>query len=150
MKNFLFCCFFSFVWITSTGCISTSIADSLALIEQEENRVKDPVNKKVLMNIQALRISQKAAKRTYTFIYDLDNKELSYSDKMTIAKLLVQKNQAVINIAPAKGANKLKQLNLSMERAKALRQYITRFDKEITIIFSPELSIDTLNLVVGA
>jgi len=151
MKNVLFSCIFSVASLMGTGCTSTSISDSLALIEEEDRRENhQAVNKQVLMSIQALRSTQKATKDTYTFIYSLDNKELSYSDKNTIAQLLTRKNQAIINIAPAKGANKLEQLNLSMERAKALRQYIIRFNQKITINFSPELSVDTINLVIGA
>jgi len=149
MRNLLLSSIFSIAWLTCTGCTSTS--NPLALIEQEQNRVNGQrINKKILMNIQALRSSQKASLATYTFIYDLDNKELSYDDKVTIAKLLIKSQHAVINIAPSSGADKLKQLSLSMERAKALHQYISPFSKEITIIFSPELSTDTINLVIGA
>ena len=102
------------------------------------------------MNIQALRLSQKVAKHTYTFSYDLNDKELSYSDKIKISQLLAQKQHAVINIAPAKGSDILAQLNLSLERAKILRHYTARFTQTITIIFSPKLSTDTINLVTGA
>ncbi len=142
-----FACIIFLVCALCTGCVSTSISDSLALIEQEDGQ---RVNKEILTSIQALRASQKMTEHTHTFIYDLDNRELSYSDKMTIAKLLVQKKQVTINIAPAKGVNKLLQLSLSMERAKALHHYIARFNTKVTIIYSPSLSIDTINLVVGA
>jgi len=127
------------------------MSDALTQIEQEENQQKGRVaNKKVLMNIQALRMSQKVVKHTYTFSYELNDKELNYSDKIKIAQLLTQKQHAVINIAPAKGADNLKQLNLSIERAKALHQYITHFNKAITINFAPKLTNDTITLMVGA
>ena len=156
MKIFSCSCMLFIVAVIATGCTSTSFTDSLAQISQEQNQNQSQqktkvVNKKVLMNIQALRLSHKAAKHSYTFIYDLNNKELSYSDKITITQLLEQQKQqyAVINIAPAKGDNNLAQLSLSIERAKALRQFISRLNKQITINFSPELSTDTINLVIG-
>ena len=151
MKKLFLSCIFPGICIITTGCSSTSMYDSLALIEQEENRINSKhINKKVLMNIQALRTSQKATLQSYTFVYQLDNKELNYDDKMKIAKLLIKRYPTTIKIAPAKGDNKLKQLTLSMERAKALHQYIEHFSKEVTIVFSPELSANTINLVVGA
>jgi len=151
MRNLLLSSIFSIVLLTTTGCTSNSISDSLALIEQEHNQGSGrQINKEVLLNIQALRASQKAAVNTYTFVYSIHNKELSYSDKITIAKLLVKNHHVIINIAPAKGTDKLTQLTLSMERAKVLHQYIDHFNKTITINFSPELSIDTINLVIGA
>lgn len=142
-----FGCIAFFTCTLCTGCISTSISDSLALIEQENGQ---RVNKKVLMNIQALRASQKVTEHIYTFTYDLDNRELGYSDKVTIAKLLLQKKPVIIHIAPAKGTNKFVQLSLSMERAKALHHYIANFNTKITISYSPNLSTDTINFVVGA
>lgn len=151
MRNSTLAGFVLMLSLTCIGCTSTSVSDQLVLIEQEQKRANaQRINKEVLMNIQALRSSHKVAMHTYTFVYDLDNKELNHGDKITIAKLLEKKHHATINIAPAKGANKLKQLSLSMERAKALHQYISYFNKEVTIIFSPKLSTDTINLVVGA
>jgi len=151
MKHLLLSCTLSILFIASTGCTSTTMSDALTQIEQEENQQKGRVaNKKVLMNIQALRMSQKVVKHTYTFSYELNDKELNYSDKIKIAQLLTQKQHAVINIAPAKGADNLKQLNLSIERAKALHQYITHFNKAITINFAPKLTNDTITLMVGA
>jgi len=151
MRNLILSGALSIVWLTTTGCTSTSMSDPLALIEQEQQRIKGQlINKKVLMDIQALRTSQKATMHTYTFVYDLDNKELSYDDKITISKLLAQQPHAIINIAPANGANKLTQLTLAMERAKILHQYISHFNNSITISFSPGLPTDTINLKVGA
>lgn len=147
---------FAITLATCTGCTSTSISDSLALIERENNvENRQAVNNKVLMSIQALRVSQKAAKHTsistYVFAYDLHNKELNYRNRISIAKLLVQKKQdIIINIAPAKGESQLQQLSLSMARAKILRQFIDRFNKRVTIMFAPKLSTDTINLVIGA
>ncbi len=151
MKKLFLSCIFSSMCFITTGCTSTSMSDALILIEQEENQISSKhINKKVLMNIQALRTSQKATLQTYTFVYQLDNKELNYDDKMKIAKLLIKEHATTIKIAPAKGDNKLKQLTLSMQRAKALHQYIEHFSKEVTIVFSPELSTNTIKLVVGA
>jgi len=132
-----------------TGCVSTSISDSLALIEQESN---SPVNQQVLTSIQALRISQPIVRSHRTFTYALHNKELSDQDKISITKLIVGKNQTVtINIAPAKGTNKLHQLALSMERAEVLRLYISHFNThKVTIKFAPKLTNDTINLETGA
>ncbi|NQY87463.1 MAG: hypothetical protein HRT51_06860 [Colwellia sp.] len=138
---------FAITLITCTGCASTTISDSLALIAQENNQA---VNEKVLKKIQALRAVNKVIVLAYTFNYDLYNTELSYADRITIAKLLIQKKHNItINIAPAKGENKLQQLSLSMERAKVLRQYIVRLNKSVAFIFSPELSTDTIKLVIG-
>jgi hypothetical protein len=137
--------------MATTGCTSTTMSDSLAQIDKEGNQQNGRIaNKKVLMNIQALRLSQKVAKHTYTFSYDLNDKELSYSNKIKIAQLLTQQQHAIINIAPARGTDSLEQLNLSVERAKALRHYTARFTQKVTIVFSPKLPIDTINLVIGA
>jgi hypothetical protein len=151
MRKIILSSIFSIVCITNTGCTSTSLSDSLAQIEQEENQQQGrTVNKKVLQNIQALRLVQKVEKQTYTFKYDLNNKELSYSDKVAIAQLLAQQPRAVINIAPAKGTDNFAQLKLSIERAKILGVFASRFTTNVTINFSPKLSTDTLNIVVGA
>lgn len=138
--------------LTGTGCISTSISDSLALIEREDNiENNSTVNKKVLTHIQALRDSQKLAGQRHTFTYDLHNKELNYADKIKITRLIMSnKQELTINIAPAKGTNRLHQLALSMARAEVLRLYISHFNNRVIIKFSPELTNDTLNLVTGA
>ena len=145
-------CIFVMTLFTCTGCISTSISDSLALIEQEENRANNKaVNKEVLTSIQALRFSQKLAEQQYTFSYDLHNTELNYADKIKITRLIVNNKQSItINIAPAKGTNMLHQLALSMERAEVLRLHIRHFNNKITIKFAPKLENDTINLVTGA
>ena len=145
-------CIVAMTMLACTGCVSTSISDSVALIEREGNAANNrTANKKVLTSIQALRASQKIAEQSYTFTYDLHNKELNYDDKIKIVSLVVQKNQAVIiHIAPAKGTNKLDQLALSMARAEMLRQYINHFNNRVTIKFSPKLPTDTINLVTGA
>jgi len=149
MRKLLLSSIFSIALITCTACTSTS--DPLALIEQEQSRAKGQrINKEILMNIQALRTSHKVAMHTYTFVYDLDNKDLNHGDKVTIAKLLAKKHHAIINIAPAKGTNKLHQLTLSMERAEALRLFISHFNNKVKINFAPELSTGTINLVIGA
>ena len=168
MKQLSVNCIFVITLLTCTGCVSTSISDSLALIEQEDNAKnnaenKRAVNKSVLTSIHSLRISQKISvqsspktsaqsdSQSYTFAYEQHNKELSYDDKITIVSLVVGKNQTVtINFAPAKGKNKLDQLAFSMVRAKALRLYINNFNNKVTIKFAPKLSTDTINLVTGA
>ena len=141
-------CIFVMTLLTCTGCISTSISDSLALIEKEDNRA---VNKEVLTRIQALRFSHKLAEQQHTFSYDLHNTELNYADKIKITRLIVNNKQNVtINIAPAKGTNILHQLALSMERAEVLRLHIRHFNNKVTIKFAPKLTNDTINLVTGA
>ncbi|MCJ8293639.1 MAG: hypothetical protein MJK15_04460 [Colwellia sp.] len=144
-------CIFVMTLFTCTGCISTSISDSLALIEQEDSRANNKtVNKEVLTRIQALRFSQKLAEQQHTFSYDLHNTELNYADKIKITRLIVNNKQSVtINIAPAKGTNILHQLAISMERAEVLRLYIGHFNNKVTIKFAPKLTNDTINLVIG-
>jgi len=141
--------------ITCTGCVSTSINDSIAALKNEARATT--VNKEVLMSIQALRATTniettiESNQTQYNFNYTLYGIALRYDDRIAIAKLLLKKNNTiVINIAPAKGDNKLQQLSLSMARAKSLRQYIARFSKGVTIRFAPQLTADTLHLVVGA
>jgi len=153
--------------ITCTGCVSTSINDSIAALKNEARATT--VNKEVLMSIQALRSTthintsidtdvhagtnnKTSPNQTqYSFHYNLYDIALSYDNRIAIAKLLLKKDHAiVINIAPAQGDNKLQQLSLSMARAKALRQYIARFSKGITIRFDPQLTTDTIHLVIGA
>ncbi|MBL4822257.1 MAG: hypothetical protein JKX90_01855 [Colwellia sp.] len=147
MKQTSLISIFAITLIICTGCASTSINDSLALIAQENNQA---VNEKVLKKIQALRAANNIKKHAYTFSYHLYDIELSYADRITIAKLLIQKKYNItINIAPAKGENKWQQLSLSMERAKVLRQYIVRLNKSVAFIFAPQLSTDTIKLVIG-
>ncbi|ALO34417.1 hypothetical protein CMT41_06550 [Colwellia sp. MT41] len=154
-KTFLNC-IFSLSLLTCTGCTSTFISDSLAIIEREENRENSQVvNTKVLMSIQALRAAQKMAQHihitTYTFTYELHDKELNYRNRIKLAKILVQnKHPIIINIAPAKGESQLQQLSLAMKRATILRQYVERLNKGVTIIFAPDLSTDTIHLSIGA
>ncbi|PKG80819.1 hypothetical protein CXF85_22190 [Colwellia sp. 75C3] len=154
--------------LSCTGCVSSSISDSVALIEREANSENYRTsNKSVLTSIQALRNSQKiiepqdtltdskfdpkSDRQSYTFVYELHNKELDYDDKIRIVSLVVNKNQTfIINIAPAKGTNTLDQLALSMARAEVLRLYISHFNNKVTIKFAPKLSTDTINLVIGA
>ncbi len=163
-----------------TGCVSSSISDSVALIKREANAEANSVNyrtvnKSVLTSIQALRNSQKivghndTSKNTrtvtqtgsqiapqsdhqsYTFAYDVDNRELNYHDKIRLISLVINKNlNVIIHIAPAKGSNTLNQLALSMARATVLRLYINQVNNSVTIKFDPKLSADTINLVIGA
>ncbi len=156
MKKISLSCVSVFTMLACSGCISTSISESLTLIERE-NRItaKRTVNKSVLNSIQILRTSQKfevqSKPKSYTFVYDLHNKELNYDDKIKITDLITKNNLAVvINIAPAKGTNKLHQLALSMARAEVFRLHMTPFSKRVTIKFAPKLSTDTINLVTGA
>ncbi|HCM46612.1 MAG TPA: hypothetical protein DIS98_03620 [Colwellia sp.] len=137
----------------------------MALIEKEgdlQNNTANyrSVNQNVLSRIQALRNSHNITEKTnsqaitdsqsYTFVYNLYNKQLNYDDKIRIISLLVNKNKTfIINIAPAQGANTLDQLALSIARAEALRQYINHFNKRVTIKFAPKLSPNTINLVIG-
>ena len=176
MKQFSLNCLFVLTVFSCTGCVSSSISDSVALIEREGNLQRNSanyrnVNKSVLNSIQALRNSQKVAdknntvadyqigsqlekqsdRQSYTFVYELHHKELGYDDKIRIVSLVVIKNQSlIINIAPAKGTNTLDQLALSIARAEALRLYISHFNNRVTIKFAPKLSTDTINLVTGA
>lgn len=140
------------ILLTCTGCVSTSINDSLAIIKQENSAANGrSVNKSVLTRIQTLRESQHKTEHHHTFIYELHTKELNYEDKIELTRLIVTKNKKItINIAPAKGTNKLHQLALSMERAKVLRLYINHFNKKVAINFSPKLTSDTIDLVTGA
>ena len=129
------------------------------------------MNKSILTSIQALRSSQKIEEQSstqittqagtlidtlsdnqsYTFAYELHNKELNYDDKIKIVSLIVNKNQHfIIHIAPAKGTNSLNQLTLSTARAEVLRLYISHFNNKVAIKFDPKLSTDTVNLVIGA
>ncbi|KGJ86561.1 hypothetical protein [Colwellia psychrerythraea] len=156
MKSTSLNCIFALTLFTCTGCVSTSISDSVALIEKESYAAnnhsnKKNVNKALLSSIQALRVSQKVAKQHHTFTYSLHNEELNSSDKIKLATLLMQNSKhIIINIAPAKGNNKLHQLALSIDRAQALRLYINHFNKKVTIKFAPKLTNDTINLVTGA
>ena len=81
----------------------------------------------------------------------MQNKELKYNDKIKIVSLVVNKNKIfIINIALAKGTNRLDQLALSMARAELLRLYIGHFNNNVTIKFAPKLSNNTINLVTSA
>jgi hypothetical protein len=171
MKHFSLQCLFTITLLSCTGCVSSSISDSIALIEKEENLQRNSVNKSVLTSIQALRNSHKliknntvqtgttlnskrdiqTGKQSHTFAYELHNKELNYDDKIRLISLIVNKNQTfIVSIAPAKGTNPLEQLALSMARAEVLRKYISHFNNRVTIKFSPNLSTDTIDLVSGA
>lgn len=162
MKKLSFYCIFVITLLTCTGCVSSSINDSVALIEKEANAESyRPVNKNVLTSIQALRNSQKRVEQgetptnsqsdSYSFTYELQNKELNYDDKIKIVSLVVNKNKIfIINIALAKGTNILDQLALSMARAELLRLYIGHFNNNVTIKFAPKLSNNTINLVTSA
>lgn len=145
-------CIFAMTLFTGTGCVSNSINDSIALIKKESYQADNgTVNKALLSSIQALRVSQKIAEQHHTFTYGLHNKELNSSDKIKIATLIMKNNQnIIINIAPAKGTNKLHQLALSIDRAQVLRLYINHFNNKVTIKFAPKLTNDTINLVTGA
>jgi len=175
MKHFSLQCLFNIILLFCTGCVSSSINDSIALIEREDNLQSNSVkyravNKSVLTSIQALRNSQKRVKQnlpikgtsiktksgiqtsnqSHTFAYALHNKELNYHDKIRFISLVINKNQTfIISIAPAKGTNRLKQLALSMARAEVLRKYISHFNNRVTIKFAPNLSTDTIDLVSG-
>ena len=142
---------FIFMFIC-TGCVSSSINDSVAAIEHENNRA---VNNKLLASIQALRTSQnssqKMTEQSHTYTYQLHTKELNIEDKLKVSKLINKQNTVItISIAPAKGTNKIHQLSLSMARAKLLRRYIHHFTNKVNIKFAPMLSTDTINVVIGA
>jgi hypothetical protein len=134
--------------LACSGCVSTSISDSLAAIEHEDTVANNrAVNKKLLTSIQALRRSQNIAEKSYTFVYNLNNKELNDEDKIKIVSLVINKDQnIIINIAPAKGTNNFEKLALSMARAEVLRMYIGHFNKKVTIKFDPKLSTNTMIL----
>lgn len=152
MKQFSLNSIFFITILSCTGCVSSSILDSLAAIEHEDNVANNrAVDEKMLTSIQALRRSQKIVEKSYTFAYDLNNKELNIEDKTKIVSLVTKKNQTfIINIAPAKGTNSLNKLALSMARAEVLRLYISHFNNRVTIKFDPKLSTNTINLVTGA
>jgi len=175
MKHLSLQCIFTITLLFCTGCVSSSISDSIALIEREDSLQSSSVNKSVLSSIQTLRVSQKLAKnnsprtdstmntnssnqtsnqtsnQSHTFAYDLHNKELNYDDKIRLISLVVNKSQTfIISIALAKGTNRLDQLALSMARAEVLRMYISHFNNRVTIKFAPNLLTDTIYLVSGA
>jgi hypothetical protein len=171
MKHLPLQCIFTITLLFCTGCVSSSINDSIALIEREDNLQSNSVNKSVLTRIQALRDSQKisannspqtgtkitinsgiqTSNQSHTFAYELHNKELNYDDKIRLISLVINKSKTfIINIAPAKGTNRLDQLALSMARAEVLRMYISHFNNRVTIKFAPNLSTDTIYLVSGA
>jgi len=166
MKHISLQCIFTITLLSCTGCVSSSISDSIALIEREDNLQSNSVNKSVLTSIQALRDLRKLAKinspqigtiidtdrgnQSHTFAYDLHNKELNYHDKMRLISLVVNKNKTfIISIAPAKGSNRLEKLALSVARAEVLRMYISHFNNRVIIKFAPNLSTDTIDLVSG-
>jgi hypothetical protein len=176
MKHLSLQCIFTITLLSCTGCVSSSISDSIALIEREDSLQNSSVNKSVLSSIQTLRASQKLAKnnspqtgptmntnssiqtshiqasnQSHTFAYELHNKELNYHDKIRLISLVVNKSQTfIISIALAKGTNRLDQLALSMARAEVLRMYISHFNNRVTIKFAPNLLTDTIYLVSGA
>jgi len=155
MKEVSVNCIIAIFMLTCTGCVSTSISDSITLIEQEsEAENTRAVNKEALRSIQALRSSHKIAeqkyRQNYIFAYDWHNKELNDDDKVEIAKLVKQENKdIIISLAPSLGKNKLAQLALSMARAELLRRYISHFNNRIIIKFDPKLSNNTINLEIG-
>ncbi len=134
-----------------TGCVSSSIHESIVAIERAESSKNNGISSNsVLDKIQVLRRSVNSDKSSYKFNYQLNKKELNNDDKLIIARLAGQKNATlIINIAPANGTNKLDQLVLAMERAKNLRMYINHFDSNVTIKYAPSLSIDTMTIVTG-
>jgi len=150
MKYISTCCIYVSILLTCTGCVSSSINESLALIEKENSIYNDTtVNKGVLTQIQALREFHHK-KKSHTFIYELHTKELSIKDKVTLSRIISsQASNFTINIAPAKGNNSFQQLALSIERAKVLQNYIDHFNKKVVINFSPKLTSDTINLITG-
>jgi hypothetical protein len=142
--------------LTCTGCVSTSPVDPLTIVNQENNSSNQPstkrlVNQQLLSSIQALRTSKKVIDTNRTFTYELNTTELNYRDKISITEMITSNNTSItINIAPAKGTNKLFQLTLSMERAEILRLYINHFSNQVKINFAPKLANDNINLIVGA
>jgi len=152
MKKFYLNCIIFITVLSCTGCVSSSILDSLTTIEHEDQVTNNrAVNDEVLTSIQALRQLQMIAEHNYTFAYYLDNKELNIEDKTKIISLVTNKNQnIIINIAPAKGTNSFNKLALSIARAEVLRLYISHFNNRVTIKFDPKLSTNTINLVTGA
>jgi hypothetical protein len=138
--------------VNISGCVSTSINDSLAMIEQQDNIDNgNNVDRAILNKIQKLRASQITPEQNYTFTYQVDNDELNSNDKITITKIIVNKNSnIIIQIAPATGSSKIQQLTLSMKRAKILNNYVSNFSDKVTITFAPKLTIDTIKLVTGA
>ena len=146
------CFFFALTIVNISGCVSTSINDSLAMIEQQDNIDNgNNVDRAILNKIQKLRASQITPEQNYTFTYQVDNDELNSNDKITITKIIVNKNSnIIIQIAPATGSSKIQQLTLSMKRAKILNNYVSNFSDKVTITFAPKLAIDTIKLVTGA
>ena len=144
----IFLCIFTI--FSLNGCVSHSINDSLALIESENNTVNNKtVNKTLLKQIEILRQFQHN-EQLHTFTYQLNSKELNDTDKLKISEIMHTHNEKfIVNIAPAKSNSSLKQLALSIERAKALRLYVEHFNKKVVFNFSPKLPSDTVNLVVG-
>jgi phosphotransferase system HPr-like phosphotransfer protein len=152
MKKFSLNAIFLISLFACSGCVSTSISDALAAIQQEDKVANNrAVNKKVLMSIQALRGSENLAQQSFTFAYNLDNKELNVEDKNKVVSLVVDNNQTIIiSIAPAKEGNNFEKLALSISRAEVLRGYLSHFSNKVTIKFDPKLTTNTINLVTGA
>jgi hypothetical protein len=146
------CLFFAVTLMNISGCVSTSISESLAMIEQQDNIDNgNNVNRDILNKIQKLRALQITAEQNYTFTYQINKDELNSNDKITITKIIVNKNSnIIIQIAPATGNSRIEQLNLSMKRAKILNNYVSNFSDKVTITFAPKLTIDTIKLVTGA
>lgn len=136
---------------TITGCVSSSINESIALIQQEDNmNSASNVNTHILKKIEALRTNKVIQEKNYTFSYQIHNDELNSEDKIAITKIIINKNHHInIEIAPATGANKIEQLTLSLRRAKILNDYISNFNDKVTISFAPNLTKDTINLITG-
>ncbi len=133
-----------------TGCASALF--TTAFDNSKENSDKNPaVNKQALHAIQSLRALQVPRKQSHTFTYDVNNEQLPPIDRYKVIQLVKGLNHSVIvNIGPAKAATLWQQLSLANKRAEALKQLVNDKVKSVSIIFVPELSNDTINLVVGA
>lgn len=133
-----------------SGCASALLATSFDN-SKENSDEKPAVNQQAFHAIQSLRALQGYRKQSYTFIYGINNEQLLPVDRYKFIQLVNGLNHSVIvNIGPAKASSSWQQLSLTNKRAAALKQLITNKVKPVNIIFVPELSNDTVNIVVGA
>jgi len=133
-----------------SGCASALLASSFDN-SKENSDEKPAVNQKVLHAIQSLRALQGSRKQSHTFIYGINNEQLLPIDRYKFIQLLKGLNHSVIvNMGPAKASTLWQQLSLINKRAEALKHLVNDKAKSVNIIFVPELSNDTVNIVVGA
>jgi len=133
-----------------TGCASALL--STAFNTSKENGDKTPVvNQQALHAIQSLRALQDSRNQSHTFTYDKNNEQLAPIHRYKLIQLVKGlKHNVIMNIGPATAPTSWQQLSITNKRAEALKQLVNEKNKLVSIIFVPELSKDTVNIVVGA